>query len=76
MKYRMGIQDTYQGERFLTFSEATEFLGIRSYTRISEMVRGGLLPAFELPNTDRYRVRKSDVLALIKPEGAKTIRKQ
>ena len=76
MKYRMGIQDTYQGERFLTFSEATEFLGIRSYTRISEMVRGGLLPAFELPNTDRYRVRKSDVLALIKPEGAKSIRKQ
>jgi hypothetical protein len=65
MKYKTGTRDDYVGERFLTFSEASEFLGIRSYSRISEMVRRGILPAFELPDTDRLRVRKSDVLALI-----------
>lgn len=61
----MGPRDDYSGERFLTFSEASEFLGIRSYSRVSEMVRKGILPAFELPDTDRLRVRKSDVLALV-----------
>jgi len=65
MKYKTGTRDDYAGERFLTFSEASEFLGIRSYSRISEMVRKGMLPAFELPDTDRLRVRKGDVLALI-----------
>lgn len=65
MKYKTGTRDDYAGERFLTFSEASDFLGIRSYSRISEMVRKGMLPAFELPDTDRLRVRKSDVLALI-----------
>lgn len=65
MKYKTGTRDDYAGERFLTFSEASDFLGIRSYSRISEMVRKGMLPAFELPDTDRLRVRKRDVLALI-----------
>lgn len=65
MKYTRGRRDSYSGERFLTFSEASEFLGIRSYSRVSEMVRNGILPAFELPDTDRLRVRKSDVLALV-----------
>ena len=67
----MGARDIYAGERYLTFSEASEFLGIRSYSRISEMVRNGFLPAFELPDTDRLRVRKSDVLALIQLEKQK-----
>jgi len=67
----MGTRDIYAGERYLTFSEASEFLGIRSYSRISEMVRNGILPAFELPDTDRLRVRKSDVLALIQLEKQK-----
>ena len=65
MKYRTGTRDDYAEERYITFSEASELLGIRSYSRISEMVRKGILPAFELPDTDRLRVRKSDVLALI-----------
>ena len=29
----------YSGERFITFSEASQVLGIRSYSRISIMVR-------------------------------------
>ena len=71
MKYKTGTRDDYAGERFLTFSEASEILGIRSYSRISEMVRNGVLPAFELPDTDRLRVRKSEVLALIQLEKQK-----
>lgn len=64
MKYRKGIMDDYSGERFVTFSEASEMLGIKSYSRISEMVRQGFLKSFELPLTDRLRVRKTDVIAL------------
>ena len=55
----------YCGERFITFTEASLVLGIRSYSRISNMVRGGLLRAYELPETDRLRVRQSEILALI-----------
>lgn len=55
----------YSGERFITFSEASQVLGIRSYSRISNMVRRGLLRAYELPETDRRRVRQSEILALI-----------
>ena len=55
----------YSGERFITFSEASQVLGIRSYSRISIMVRRGLLRAYELPETDRLRVRQSEILALI-----------
>ena len=55
----------YCGERFITFSEASEILGVRSYSRISSMVRGGLLRAYELPETDRLRVRQSEIVSLI-----------
>ena len=34
------------------------------------MVKAGTLAAFELPDTDRLRVRKSDVMALIHKSDA------
>ena len=61
----MREKSKYGGERFITFSEASEILGIRSYSRISSMVRGGLLRAYELPETDRLRVRQSEIVSLI-----------
>ena len=70
MRYRMGLMDDYRSERFITFSEASEILGIRSYSRVSEMVKAGTLAGFELPDTDRLRVRKSDVMALIHKSDA------
>ncbi|HAW97083.1 MAG TPA: hypothetical protein DCX67_00970 [Opitutae bacterium] len=70
MSYRMGLMDDYRSERFITFSEASEILGIRSYSRVSKMVKAGTLAAFELPDTDRLRVRKSDVMALIHKSSA------
>ena len=42
-----------------------QVLDIRSYSRISKMVRHGLLRAYELPETERLRVRQSEILALI-----------
>ena len=55
----------YCGDRFISFSEAARILDIRSYSRISKMVRHGLLRAYELPETERLRVRQSEILALI-----------
>jgi hypothetical protein len=52
-------------DRFITFSEASEILGIRSYSRVSSMVRKGLLQAYELPQTERLRVRQSAIISLI-----------
>ena len=70
MSYRMGLMDDYRSERFITFSEASEILGIRSYSRVSKMVKAGTLAAFGLPDTDRLRVRKSEVMALIRKSDA------
>ena len=60
MRYRMGLMDDYRSERFITFSEASEILGIRSYSRVSKMVKAGTLAGFELvlesPFTDHPEV--------------------
>lgn len=61
----MRNKDICLGERFITFSEASEILGIRSYSRVSNMVRQGLLQAYELPETDRLRVKQSEIVSLI-----------
>jgi hypothetical protein len=52
-------------DRFVTFTEASEILGIRSYSRVSSMIREGLLQAYELPETERLRVRQSAIISLI-----------
>ena len=65
--YKQGIEDDYQGERFITFSEASELFSASSYNKISKIVRDGLLQAYELPGTTRLRVRKGDLLKLIRP---------
>lgn len=61
----MRNKDICLGERFITFSEASGILGIRSYSRVSNMVRQGLLQAYELPETDRLRVKQSEIVSLI-----------
>ena len=52
-------------DRFVTFTEASEILGIRSYSRVSSMIREGLLQAYELPETERLRVRQSAIISMI-----------
>ena len=64
MNFGYGKNDTYEGERFITFTEAAEILNFNSHTKISTLVENGLLEAYTLPLTTRIRVRKSKILNL------------
>lgn len=67
MIIKQGHEDNYLGERFITFSEASEILSLCNCNKISKIVREGLIQAYELPNTDRLRLKKSEVIGLISP---------
>ena len=58
---------TKQSEEFLPFTEAAKLLGSGNHTRIAQLVKQGILPAYTLPLTDKLRVRKSDVFKLAQP---------
>ena len=58
--YRQGKADTYQSDRFLTFTEAAEILGYANHTKISEMVNSGVLPSYIIPLSKKLRVKKSE----------------
>jgi hypothetical protein len=58
---------TKQREEFLPFTEAAKLLGSGNHTRIAQLVKQGILPAYTLPLTDKLRVRKSDVFKLAQP---------
>jgi len=58
---------TKQREEFLPFTEAAKLLGSGNHTRIAQLVKQGILPAYTLPLTDKLRVRKSDVFRLAQP---------
>ena len=58
---------TKQREEFLPFTEAAKLLGSGNHTRIAQLVKQGILPAYSLPLTDKLRVRKSDVFSLVHP---------
>jgi len=58
---------TKQREEFLPFTEAAKLLGSGNHTRISQLVKQGILPAYSLPLTTKLRVRKSDVFKLAQP---------
>ena len=64
MNFGYGKNDSYKGERFITFTEAAEILNFNSHTKISTLVDNGLLEIFTLPLTTRARVRKSKILNL------------
>ena len=64
MNFGYGKNDSYKGERFITFTEAAEILNFNSHTKISTLVDNGLLETFTLPLTTRARVRKSKILNL------------
>ena len=63
--YRQGKADTYQSDRFLTFTEAAEILGYANHTRISEMVNSGVLPSYIIPLSKKLRVKKSEFHSLV-----------
>tara|TARA_B100001093_G_scaffold242470_1_gene232294 strand:- start:737 stop:979 length:243 start_codon:yes stop_codon:yes gene_type:complete len=69
MTFQSGKNDNYQGERFITFSEAAEILGSGNHTRIRNLVLSGSLVCYKIPLVDKLRVKKSAVLALIRFDG-------
>ena len=58
---------TKQREEFLPFTEAAKLLGSGNHTRITQLVKQGILPAYSLPLTNKLRVKKSDVFNLVQP---------
>ena len=69
MTFKSGKNDNYQEDRFITFSEAAEILGSGNHTRIRNLVLSGSLVSYKIPLTDKLRVKKSAVLALIHFDG-------
>tara|TARA_B100001027_G_scaffold24084_2_gene14180 strand:+ start:193 stop:408 length:216 start_codon:yes stop_codon:yes gene_type:complete len=63
--YRQGIADTYQSDRFLTFTEAAEILGYANHIKISELVSSGVLPSYIIPLSKKLRVKKSEFYSLV-----------
>ena len=58
---------TKQLEDFLPFTEAATLLGSGNHSRITQLVKQGILPAYSLPLTTKLRVRKSEVFKLADP---------
>ena len=52
-------------EKFLNFSDAATLIGYRSYTKISEFVRSGVLSSYSIPLSTRKRVKKSELIELV-----------
>lgn len=69
MRFNKGLADDYEGDRYLTFTEAAELLGSGRHTRISQLVKNGDLPGYTLPLTSKLRVLKSELLGLITTEN-------
>ena len=63
--YRQGKADTYQSDRFLTFTETAEILGYANHTKISEMVNSGVLLSYIIPLSKKLRVKKSEFNSLV-----------
>jgi hypothetical protein len=56
---------TPEKETFLNFSDAASLIGYRSYTKISEFVRSGVLSSYSIPLSTRKRVKKSELVELV-----------
>ena len=74
MKYHKGLADDYPYDRFLTFTEASELLGSGSHHRISLLVKNGILTGYRIPLIPKLRVKKSELLELIKLNQANDLK--
>ena len=59
------IEQTNFDERFLNYSDAANMIGYRSYAKIAEFVKMGVLSSYTIPLSDRKRVKKSEIVELI-----------
>ena len=51
---------------YLTFTDAAKQLGSGKHTRIHNLVIEGRLPAYSIPLTTKLRVKKSELLSILK----------
>jgi hypothetical protein len=56
---------TNSEEKFLNYSDAATMIGYRSYAKIAEFVRLGVLSSYTIPLSDRKRVKKSELVELV-----------
>ena len=59
------IKKTNNQEKFLNYSDAATMIGYRSYSKIAEFVKIGVLSSYTIPLSDRKRVKKSELVELI-----------
>ena len=59
------IGQTNFDEKFLNYSDAANMIGYRSYAKIAEFVKMGVLSSYTIPLSDRKRVKKSEIVELI-----------
>lgn len=52
-------------EKFLNYSDAATMIGYRSYSKITEFVKSGVLSSYTIPLSDRKRVKKSELVELV-----------
>ena len=52
-------------EKFLNYSDAATMIGYRSYAKIAEFVKSGVLSSYTIPLSDRKRVKKSELVELV-----------
>lgn len=71
MNFIPGVNDTYPDERFITFTEAAQILGSGNHTRVRKLVLSGVLPAYQIPGSSKFRVKKSELLLLLSPKVIK-----
>ena len=70
MNSAINIQEKInQMEEFLSFTEAATLLGSGNHTRITQLVKQGILPSYSLPLTNKLRVKKSEVFKLAEPSN-------
>lgn len=58
-------QKIREDEKFLNYSDAATMIGYRSYAKIAEFVKMGVLSSYTIPLSDRKRVKKSELVELV-----------
>lgn len=66
MSFSTDVNEDCPEDRFMTFTEASEFLGSGNHTRIRKLVLAGKIPSYKIPDTSKLRVKKSELIHLIK----------
>ncbi len=59
------VEKTIEEEKFLNYSDAATMIGYRSYAKIADFIKLGVLSSYTIPLSDRKRVKKSELVELV-----------